>query len=222
MPNNKETQLGLNGKKAKKSKEITIKLHTDHLKLAGYILLVVALITIIVLQHYEVIPTRGAVGSATDILDNKEAEENSTPEVKTVEQEEEPEPEPTPEPEPEEEEEEQVLPITGEVIFTIDSIKIDPKANIEDYAKIESVTFTIKNQDRDFDPKIVAYLEQYGEDDSKTIILEELEAGYSLTKTEKKLVFGYNNIDEKQTLVIKLYRGSKLLAEKTKSFLTSE
>jgi len=114
--------------------------------------------------------------------------------------------------------EEKLLDITGEIIFTINDMDIEIKENIEDYAKILSVTFTIKNQDKDFTPKVIGYLEKYGSDDEKIIELDELIAGKSITRTDKKLTFGFNEIDEEQILILELYNGKKRLQKVTKSF----
>jgi len=136
-----------------KNKEVTIKfkLNVRLLKYIGAILIILGLITIIILQHYAVIPTNGSVNRTVE----DDEVENTTPVTVTTPD---PEPEPTPEPEPEEPE---LLPITGEVFITIDKINIDPKPNIDDYAKITSVEFTIRNQDIDFEPKVVVYLTDY-------------------------------------------------------------
>ncbi len=205
-----------------KPKEITIKLNMNHLKTAGYIFLIVTLVTVIVLQQVGVIPTIGnATGSATKIFEEAETE-NKTPGVTIIK--------PngtkieanstneTEEVEEEEPEEEELLPITGDIFLIID--KIDYTIKSEDYARIISVTFTIKNQDVDFEPKITGYLTAYGSDDEKTIILDELEAGYSVTEKSTKLTFGYNDIDQDQTLKLDLYRGKKLIKTTSKTFKT--
>ncbi|MBW2996052.1 hypothetical protein KY332_01995 [Candidatus Woesearchaeota archaeon] len=204
--------------KPKPQKEITIKLNMGFLKQAAYILLILGLVTVIVLQHYGVIPIReeannSAVGAATKVLEEKE-----TPST-TVTQENETEEENTTEPEPEPEPEEELLPITGDVFITIDKVNYVIKG--EDYARVSSVEFTIKNQYKDFAPKIIGYLTQYGADDEKTLEMEELEAGKYITTTSTKLTFGYNSIDEDQILNLEVYDGSKYLVKTTKTFSTN-
>ncbi|MBD3355321.1 hypothetical protein GF361_05035 [Candidatus Woesearchaeota archaeon] len=230
----KETQLGLNGKKAKKPKEITIRLNTSHLKTAVYILVILILVFIIIAQQIGWVPTKNYIGTGTSYLndytqedkisnakktpgvtiikpngsetsgssnkssvDNQTASENNNTEQKKDE----------------------LLPITGEIIFTINKINIDPKENIEDYSKITSVTFTIKNQDEDLDDlQILGYLTMYGEDDEKTVDLDSIEAGHQITKTESGLVFGYNNVDEEHILNLELYDNKKLVKKVSKKF----
>ena len=208
-----------------KPKEITIRLNTKHLIYTGHIILVLALATIIVLQHYEVIPTRSdlvkdseVVGPIEEVPEEEEEVVEETPpaveEVVVEEEEEEV---------VEEEPEEDLLPITGEVTFTIDKLNLDPKPAIEDYAKIASVTFTIINQDVDFTPTIEGYLLMYGEDDVKAIELDELEAGHQITKTSTKLTFGFTGVDEQKTLKLELYNEkNKLLKTVTKTFTSSD
>ena len=206
-----------------KPKEITIKLNTKHLIYSGYIILVLALITVIVLQHYEVIPTRSDLANIekeSEVVGSIEEEtvvEEAPIEVEAVVEE-----EPEEEVVEEEEETEDLLPITGEVSIIIDKINLDPKPNIEDYAKVTSVKFTILNQDEDFDPTVKAYLKSYT-DDEKEIELEELEAGEQTTQTSTKLFFGFNNVDQQKTLVLNLYNEkNKMIATAEKSFTSSD
>ncbi len=231
----KETQLGLNGKKAKKPKEITIKLNTAHLKTAAHILIIFILLSIIFAQQIGWIPTKDYVGLATSYLNNNSREEkivnakktpgvtiikpngsetsnsnnNSSSENQTASKNN----------NNTEQKKDELLPITGEIIFTIDKINIDPKENIEDYSKITSVKFTIKNQDEDLDdPKIIGYLTMYGEDDEKTVDLNKIEAGHQITETETNLIFGYNKIDEEHILNLELYNDKKLVKKVSKKF----
>jgi hypothetical protein len=198
----------------------------SHIKQAAYIFLILALSTVIVLQHYGVIPIRGdadtsAVGAATKVLEKEEEEETPSTTI-TVTQENETEEENTTEPEPEPEpepEEEILLPITGEVLVTIDKINYEIKG--DDYARIKSVEFTIKNQYKDFEPKVIGYLSQYGSEDEKSVELEELEAGKYITVDSPKLTFGYNNIDEAQILNLEVYDGSKRIVKNSKTFSTN-
>jgi len=229
----KETQLGLNGKKAK-PKEITIKLNLKYLKTIGYILLVMLLVGIIFAQQIGWIPTKDFIGSATSYLNNtKNKVENAknTPGVTIIKpngsetfasddndnnsQQNESETNT----QEDDKEEDELLPITGEIIFTIDDINIDPKENIEDYARITSVTFTIKNQDKELeDPEILGYLGMYGNEDDKTIELSDLEAGHQITETETELTFGYNDVEEEHTLNLELYDEDGLVKKVSKKF----
>ncbi|MEE9525270.1 MAG: hypothetical protein V3V78_01535 [Candidatus Woesearchaeota archaeon] len=214
--------------KEKPKKEITIKfkLNTGHLKHAIYILVILLLILVISLQHYGVIPARDAVGAATKVIDTEDEEEQDNTssgitiikagENKTINQTETNSSEEEPEPEDE------TLPITGEIIFTLDKLNLDPKPKIDDYAKVSSVEFTIKNQDKDIIPKVVAYLTEYGGEDEKIIIYDELEAGETLTLTESKFAFGFNNVDQSHELNLELYSGKKLIKKITKTFTSDD
>jgi hypothetical protein len=117
-----------------------------------------------------------------------------------------------------EEEEDTLLPLTGDVDITIDKINIDPKPNIEDYARITYVKFTITNQDEDFNPKVVGYV--LGEiDDKKDVTYSELEAGTESTVTETKFTFGYSDVDEEHTFKLEIYdEKNKMVASTTKTF----
>ena len=114
------------------------------------------------------------------------------------------------------------LPITGEVFLIIDKINIDPKPDIENYARVTSVTFTINNQNEDFTPKVSGYLKEYeGDEEPKTVELGELEAGLSITDTSAKLTFGYSEPETEHTLILKLYNEkNKLLKTVSKTFKT--
>ncbi len=116
------------------------------------------------------------------------------------------------------EESDEPLPITGEVFLTIDEVNHVIKG--EDYARVVSVTYTIKNQDVDFTPKLRAYLTS-DSDDMKEVTLSTLDAGDSITQKETKFTFGYKDISETHTLKIQIYKGSKLLKTSTKAFETN-
>jgi hypothetical protein len=217
-------------KEKPKKKEITVKfkLNLNHLKLAGYIVLVLALVSIIIMQHFGVIPVKNAVGAATSAIQ----EENTTEEKKagvtiikpsgnvttqtdsnTSDEEDETEEEP-------EEDEPELLPITGEVLVIINKINYEVKG--DDYARINSVKFTIKNQLKDFEPKIVAFLTQYGSDDEKEIELDELKAGEQITIDSPVLTFGYNNIDDDQILNLEVYdEDNRRIVKTSKTFSTN-
>ena len=222
-------------------KEITIKLNKTHLKKGGYILILLLLVGIIIAQQYGVISTSGSGNSSAtgNIIDQATAEtedkgileeatdaivEEVTEQVDAITEiitgeEEESAVVGTIENETEEEEEE-LLDITGDVLVTIDKIDVDPKPNIEDYAKVKSVKFTIKNKDKDFTPTVKAHLLS-DTDDIKDITLAELEAGNSITETSTKLFFGYNDIDETKSLKLQVFNGKKkLLVSTTKTFTT--
>jgi len=210
-------------------KEIVIKLNTTHLKKAGYILLIVVLILIIGLQHYYkcVVPCNctGITGSAVKdasktnekagggandtkivIVGNGSKNFSSINTSKSLNN--------------SAEKEDELLPITGEVAFTIDNIEYVVKG--EDYARITSVKFTIVNQKMDFVPAIKGYLTQYAGEEEKDVTLELLEAGRSITITEPGLTFGYNNIDKEQTLKLELYDNKKQLVVAQKTFRTNK
>jgi len=207
---------------SKKSKEIVIKLNKRVLLIVGIVVLIVALLAVIGVQQYYIQKYKTEGITPPEVNDTEEDTESSV--VGTIEEEVEEEvveeeAETTASEQEVEEEEPEKLDITGDVLLTIDKINVDPKPSIDDYARVTSVKFTIKNQDEDFTPTVNGYLEQYEGEDEKDITLDELEAGDSITETSAKLVFGYNNIDTAQTLVIEVYdEKDKLLAKETKKF----
>ncbi len=211
-------------------KEITIRLNLKTLKKAGYVLMVLVLMGIVTAQFFEVIPSRSSfsentiTGQAT--INNTSNESDGTansPETEVQEKEETDEKETEQQSEedsPEEDtEEDNSLPITGKITLSIDKLNIAIKG--EDYARIKSVKFTVKNQKSEsIAPKISAHLagDIY---DVKDLNLEELESGDSITKTSSDLNFGYNDIDQEHTLKIELYDENKnLLDSVTESFDT--
>jgi len=91
----------------------------------------------------------------------------------------------------------------------------------EDYARVNSVKFTIINQDKDFTPKVEAFLLS-DETDVKDVTLTELKAGEKITKTESKLTFGFNSIKEEQTLKLNVYNEqNKVVTFAIKKFTVS-
>lgn len=206
--------------------EIVIRLNPRHLKKTGYIAILVILSILLIIQHFY--PNC----ALDDIEENSTEETNSMQSVTIIKADSETtETENTSETEEEEEtntteedieeEDDEDLPITGEITFTIDKIYIDPKESIDDYAKVTSVKFTIKNQKADFIPKVKGYLTAYKDEDVKIATLAELEAGKFITETSTRLNFGYNNIDEEQELILKLYdERNKFLETASKTFDT--
>ena len=195
-----------------KPKEITIKFNTNQLIKGGYILLVLALVCVIGYQQYygNILPS--SCSGTTGLVVAEKESDIVGPIVEETVLEEEPEEE-TPE-EVVEEEPEEDLPITGDIFFTIDEVNHIVKG--DDYARIMSVTFTIKNQDEDFTPKVKGFL-TYDQDDIKQVELSELEAGKSTTYTSTELTFGYDNIDNEKILKLELYDNKKLIKTITKS-----
>jgi len=205
-------------------KEIVIRLKPKHLKNAAYLTLILVLVGIITVQHYfpdcSIQDEPEIQGEITGLIITEtitaEPEENETSQESNTTQEEE---EEIIEESPIVEPEDSKLPITGEIILSIDKINYVIKG--EDNARINSVQFTIINQNEDFKPRLKAYLESYGEEDSKVVDLAELEAGDSITDTSSKLTFGYNSIDQEQKLVLKLYNEkNKYIKTAIKAFKT--
>ncbi|MBD3249483.1 hypothetical protein GF336_05540 [Candidatus Woesearchaeota archaeon] len=208
-------------------KEITIRLNLNTLKKAGYILLVLVLIGIIIAQYYDVIPSRYSSEekiTAQAVNDNNksnetfELAEEPAEEIQEEDSEEEIEEEPD-EDASDDETDEEKLPITGKVTLSID--KLDIVIKNEDYARINSVKFTIKNQkSSDFIPTVDAHLTE-DTYDKKDITLEKLESGKSITKTSSDLTFGYDEIDKEHTIKLELYdEHNNLLTSVTESFDT--
>jgi hypothetical protein len=199
---------------AKKMKEITIKFKVPDLKKVGYVALIVVLVAIIILQYFVPIgPYANPKNTTEEIIVPIEVEVEPVVEVVVEPVVEEPVVEVVVE-----EEEDTLLPLTGDVDITIDKINIDPKPNIEDYARITYVKFTITNQDEDFNPKVVGYV--LGEiDDKKDVTYSELEAGTESTVTETKFTFGYSDVDEEHTFKLEIYdEKNKMVASTTKTF----
>jgi hypothetical protein len=109
----------------------------------------------------------------------------------------------------EEEPEEELLPITGEVTFSIDKITTEVKA--EDWAKVVKIKFTITNQNpKNFYPKAEVYLWDDDDDlDMRNYVEEEvyfnkLGAGKEIT-VEKDVSVSFNEIEKEKTLKVILY-----------------
>jgi len=114
-----------------------------------------------------------------------------------------------PEPEEQDEPEEDLLPITGQIGFSIDKITKEIKG--EDWAKVTNIKFTIINQkSKSFYPKVLIYLWDENDDsDTKNYVEEELyfdklESGKSSTQ-EKEVSISFNEIDKEKTLKAILY-----------------
>lgn len=204
-------------------RELVIKLDISHLKTAIYVLIVLALIGVIITQYvmYNDSSSEEKEETSNLAITVEEVEEETVAETAVVVEEvveEEPEEEIEEEEEVVEEEEEETLPITGDLKITIDKINYEIKA--DDYARIMSVKFTIKNQKTDFYPEIKGYLTSDSED-IKAITLAKSIAGTSMTETSTKLTFGYNEIDTSHKLKLEVYNeNGKLQTSTTKSFDT--
>lgn len=217
---------------AEESKQITITLNMGHFKKLIYFLIVILLIAAIVFQYYypncsrceENIAAESNEVTGMAVSDVEISTEDQPAEVfgqtndssETDEAE-----EPAVEEQPIEEAEDtsNLLPITGEMDVTIDDINYVVKS--EDYARVNSVKFTIINQDKDFVPKVEAFLLS-DETDVKSVTLTELKAGEKITRTESKLTFGFNNIKEEQTLKLNVYNEqNKVVTFAIKKFTAS-
>lgn len=229
------------------SKEIIIKLNKSHLKTGIYVIVLAMLVGVIFAQQFGFIPTTGKFYSnitdeSDDDLVGPIEDKKETPEPEEAEPEIELETEVIPSSEAnssennqtnstlEQEEdvqtgsetEEDLLPITGEIDLIVNKINIDSKPEIEDYAKITSVKFTILNQDDDdFMPTIKAYLTMYAGDEKKEITLNKLESGHSVTTTSTDLFFGFNEVDETHTLNLELYDENKNMLDSVEKTFTS-
>ena len=215
---------------AEENKQITITLNMGHFKKLIYILIVLLLIAAVVFQYY--FPNCSRCAETADTESNKvtglavsdveinteeepaetfgQTQETSqtTDTDKTEVVEEQP-----------VEEDSSLLPITGKMDITIDDINYVVKS--EDYARVNSVKFTIINQDKDFTPKVEAFLLS-DETDVKDVTLTELKAGEKITKTESKLTFGFNSIKEEQTLKLNVYNEqNKVVTFAIKKFTVS-
>lgn len=215
--------------------EIVIKV--KHIKKASLFFIILALVIVIAIQNYYPNCSRCSLDDITtaDTKDSSIKEENTEQhiEYQTVAETSYPEQSEVQDTETQNETADiekdttddhiDTLPITGEIGFAIDKINVDPKPDIEDYAKVTSVKFTIVNQDKDFTPIVAGHLKEYENDEEpKQVTLEDLDAGKSVTITEKRLTFGYNNEDQPHTLVLKLYNEkNKLLKTITKTFTTN-
>ena len=112
---------------------------------------------------------------------------------------------------------EDLLPITGNIAFTIDDVIYEDKG---EWAKVTKIKYTIKNQKEDLVPKVLVY----GYDDTyntmdkdyveETIILPELKAGKSVTK-ESKISITFSNLDEEKTIKLELLRDGGTTVLKT-------
>lgn len=112
-----------------------------------------------------------------------------------------------------------LLEVTGQVGLEIDDINFVVKG--DDYARVMSVKFTVKNQlDRDLTPEVRAYL-THDLDDMKEVALDTIASGEQVTILESKFTFGYNGIDSPKSVKLELFdEKSKLLKSATKSFST--
>ena len=201
-------------KREKRNKEIVIRLRHEHLKKAVFVLMILALVGIIVAQHYELIPTVSKINKTEKNHTEKASEvvgpiENKTTEVKATEQNKtnainETKAANTTNTSKTTSTEEKTWPITGEITFTIDKVNYTLKSG--DFAVINSVTYTIINQKKDFTPVIKGYFYDDSDDPDyveETIELEELEAGKSLIKTSS-IHISYDEINKTKTLKLVL------------------
>lgn len=193
--------------------DIVIK--AKHLKVSGYLLILVILAAVIIFQYYYPNCSRCLNKTSTE----SEIAEPAIVEVETTTKEsavEEPSTTNTSTEEnttatstednatnTSEEEQETPLTLSGEITFTIDDIVYEVKG--EDWATITSIEYTIDNQKTDFTPTISAYLYDDSDDETQkdyveeTINLAELKAGKSITKTSSVHI-SFNDIDKTKTL----------------------
>ena len=211
--------------------DIVIKVR--HIKKGFYILLTIALLTIIVIQYYypncsrciekteesKIIPMTEEENKSKTIEETEDSEaesvDNTTEEDTNAAEEDE-----------DEEEEEETTSLSGEVNFKIDDIEYEIKG--EDWATVTSIEYTIDNQKADFAPTILVYLYDSNDDEvlkdyvEETISLAEIKAGNKITKTTSVHI-SFNEIDKEKTVKMVLKNEyDKELETATKKFTAED
>jgi len=217
-----ETKKEEKKKMGKDAIEIKIRFNKFWLERAIWIVIILILLVLVFYNPFGKYRCEKGLGEITSAPIVTEPEEEETTELEIEEEpEEEPEVEEEPEPEPEEE-------LSGNVVLTIDTIKLD-----ENKTRVDSITVKIDNQKEIFTPLLYVY---WYDKDSPEAIKQFPNGGkinftgpipvgrVSIKKLDDELKAHYLRADNerREFFKIELYdRSDKtLLATKTKSIAT--